>query len=392
MNWYIITGEFPPQPGGVSDYTYQLAQALRSEDEVHVLAPEYPGETPALNRVNVHRLPRGFGLRWLRALNHALPPPGGDETILVQYVPHGFGWKAMNLAFCFWLVGQKNRRVFVMFHEVAYPFKANQPLKHDVLAVVHRLMAWMLAGSAARSFASIEPYRLMLKQISPGVKVDLLRICSNVPFGAAHGKANRPIPIGPRHFRTVGIFSNFHPEIRRLLESVIPGVLANPTIRFRLIGPGAAFVEEVCAKFPELGERISTTGHVRSVDAGPHLQACDALLQIYPDGAAGSRGTLTAALASGVPVITNPGHLMEPIFETSGAVALAVPEPGSIRRAIEELFSDHSATERIGAAGRKLYEDHFDIAVIVDVLRRAAEGTVAERQQEAVGAAEETAR
>ena len=378
MKWYIITGEFPPQPGGVSDYTYQLAQALAPQDEVHVLAPEFPGEGPAINHATVHRLPRGFGLGWLRALNRALPPPGGDETILVQYVPHGFGWKAMNLAFCLWLVGQKNRRVFVMFHEVAYPFKANQPLKHDFLATVHRLMAWMLVGSAERSFTSIEPYRLLLKQLAPGVKVDLLRICSNVPFGAQDNSNNAMHP-SSHPFKTVGIFSSFHPEICQLLEPVVPGVLANPSIRFRLIGPGASFVQQICAKFPHFDQQISTTGHVPAVNAGPHLQACDALLQIYPDGVAGSRGTLAAALASGVPVVTNPGHLMETLFETSGAVALADPEPAAIRRAIEALLSDQSATERIGAAGRKLYEDHFDTAVIVDALRQAANSSVRQR-------------
>ncbi len=28
MNWFIITGEYPPQPGGLSDYTELVANGL----------------------------------------------------------------------------------------------------------------------------------------------------------------------------------------------------------------------------------------------------------------------------------------------------------------------------------------------------------------------------
>jgi len=39
--WAILTGEYPPQPGGVSDYTRLVAEGLAvGGDEVHVWAPE----------------------------------------------------------------------------------------------------------------------------------------------------------------------------------------------------------------------------------------------------------------------------------------------------------------------------------------------------------------
>ena len=39
MIWAIITGEYPPDPGGVSDYTYLVATHLADAgDEVHVCA------------------------------------------------------------------------------------------------------------------------------------------------------------------------------------------------------------------------------------------------------------------------------------------------------------------------------------------------------------------
>jgi hypothetical protein len=42
VTWHILTGEYPPQPGGVSDYTRQLARALvDAGDSVEVWAPHF---------------------------------------------------------------------------------------------------------------------------------------------------------------------------------------------------------------------------------------------------------------------------------------------------------------------------------------------------------------
>src|SRR5215472_6234377 len=141
MAWHIVTGEFPPQRGGVSDYTYHLAEGhARRGREVHIWAPgTQPGVTLPI-AVHLHPLPRGFGLRWLRALDRGLSAYSGEQMILVQYVPHMYGWKSMNLPFCCWLA-RLRRNVWVMFHEVAFPFLTGQPLRHRVLATVHRLMA-----------------------------------------------------------------------------------------------------------------------------------------------------------------------------------------------------------------------------------------------------------
>lgn len=123
MQWHIITGEYPPKRGGVSDYTYLLARGLSDAgDEVHIWAPEVSGEVVELESVEVHALPRHFGLAWLLALHRGLAAAGDDATVLVQYVPHMYGWKAMNLAFCLWLALQRNKmNIQVMFHKMRFP-------------------------------------------------------------------------------------------------------------------------------------------------------------------------------------------------------------------------------------------------------------------------------
>ena len=139
MEWHIITGEYPPQLGGVSDYTFQVSQEMaKSGDKVHVWSPATHLECVQPDAAEVHALPKGFGRRWLKELDWRLRSYAAPRNILIQYVPHMYGWKSMNLAFCWWIFRQRKHNVCVMFHEVAFPFRSGQPLRHHLLAMVHR--------------------------------------------------------------------------------------------------------------------------------------------------------------------------------------------------------------------------------------------------------------
>jgi glycosyltransferase involved in cell wall biosynthesis len=373
MHWHIITGEFPPQPGGVGDYSRRLAAGLaEAGEEVHVWTPKSLQETPSLDGVQVHCLPREFGFGWLRALDRGLAAHSGGRIVLVQYVPHMYEWKAMNLGFCCWLIRRREHNIFVMFHEVAFPLKTGQPWKHHLLAIVHRLMAWMLLRSVTHAFTSIEPYRDLLSRLGPNVGISLLRLFSNVPFdkpGSAVAKSGLGLS---RAGGVVGIFSSFTDEITAVLEDTLPTVLEGSTIQIFLIGPGASFIQHFSRKYPRFTRRFSTSGRLNALEAGSSLQACDVLLQLYPDGACAARGTLVAALASGVPIVTMAGPLTEPLLMHGGVLALADPNPISIRVILEELLADPALAGRIGAAGKHLYEMEFDVPVAVRKLCQTA--------------------
>jgi len=370
LDWHIITGEFPPEPGGVADYTWELAKALSkgTQEEVHIWTPEVESGGRGLERVHVHHLSKGFGFRWLQELDRGLARYGSADPLIVQYVPHMYGWKAMNLGFCFWLTRQRHRILSVMFHEVAYPLKSDQPLRHRLLALVNRVMARIVLKRANYSFTSIEPYRQLLNRLAPDVQVELMRICSNVPFTWGAHRAENGTPAGAAH-KTVGIFSSFGSGISALLEPIIPSILESDAIQVRLIGPASSLVSSICERYPQYRPRLSTSGRVPAAEVGPQLTSCDLLLQLYPDGAAAARGTLVAALASGVPVVTNFGHLTEPLFKAKNAVAFCDCTPESVREVVEGLLSDNAAARELGIAGRQLYDEQFDISVAVKQLR-----------------------
>ncbi len=173
----MITGEYPPQAGGVSDYSRLVACGLvKAGDIVQVYAPENPvtyskvGSKVGLQiepqveaqialaeaeGVTVHRLPGRFGMRALAELSRSIGH-GTHERLLIQYVPHAFGYKAMNLPFCLWLYvhTRRNGGAAVMFHEVNLGFTSGNPMRYRLLDAVTKLMALLVARSAAQIFVA----------------------------------------------------------------------------------------------------------------------------------------------------------------------------------------------------------------------------------------------
>jgi len=94
FSWAILTGEYPPQPGGVSDYTRLLGNALvKAGEEVVVWAPPISGSELSNPQATVYRLSDRFGIKSRRELGQALRALPIGSRVLVQYVPQAFGWK-----------------------------------------------------------------------------------------------------------------------------------------------------------------------------------------------------------------------------------------------------------------------------------------------------------
>ncbi len=231
--WAILTGEYPPQSGGVSDYTRLVAERLAAMgDEVAVYAPPQGlGPDSGPPGVRVRRLPDRFGLRGLRRLGRELARDRPDR-ILVQYVPHAFGLKAMNLPFAAWVAVRARRvaPVWVMFHEVAFPF-VRQPLRHNLVAVVNRAMVWAVAGAADRVLVSIPSWGRLLSQVCPRARpAEWLPVPCSVATAADPGLVttarfrHAPDPTAP----LVGHFGTFGRLITDLLEPAIVGRMVKP--------------------------------------------------------------------------------------------------------------------------------------------------------------------
>ena len=150
IDWHVLTGEYPPQFGGVGDYTRRVARGLAATgDVVHIWAPPCDEPDAIESGIVVHRLPDRFGSRSLRVLTRELDKHP-DARLLLQYVPHAFGWRAANLPFCWWLRSRRRDSLWVMFHEVAFPFGRGETLSRNALAAVNGVMAAIAAKDKAQ--------------------------------------------------------------------------------------------------------------------------------------------------------------------------------------------------------------------------------------------------
>jgi hypothetical protein len=377
VDWHLLTGEYPPKGGGVADYTVQLAAALvGAGDSVHVWFPAR-GEPPRpTDGVRLHPLPGRFGPAALAQLDAGLARAARPRRLLVQYVPHAFGFKAMNVPFCLWLYRRRRReRIWAMFHEVAYPLDNDQPMRHNFLGLVTRLMAALVARSAERCFLSIPAWIPLLERLR-GRRggIDWLPIPSNLPTAAD------PVAVAAVRRRympkedqlLIGHFGTHGGLISALLGAILPRVLAPDVRRVGLlIGRSGELARDRMAKDnPNLQSRLFATGELSKEELVAHIAACDLLLQPYPDGISSRRTSAMAGLALGVPTVTTVGQLSEPLWDKEAVVGLApTSNPAGVVDVCEQFLTDPSARRDVGRCGREAYIRRFDLERTVAALR-----------------------
>ncbi len=379
--WAVLTGEYPPQAGGVSDYTRQVCRGLAAAgDRVTVFAPSILGGTgiPACvndNGVSVVRLPDHFGRRGRASVEAELKRVRPDR-VLVQYVPHGFGMKAMNVPFAWWVRHTLRRfgPVWVMFHEVAFPF-VRRPLRHNLIAGVNRLMARLVADAADRLFVTTHAWGALLRRLAPRCATpEWLPVPSNLPT-TVEGTMVVALPPGVR----VGHFGTYGRIVVDLLEPTLVGVLNASADRVAvLVGRNStAFRDGFNTRHPELSGRVFATGELSAADTAAHIAACDLMVQPYPDGVSGRRTSATSALALGVPLVTNLGMLSEDSWGAEGRGVSLAPEPtaaGLIAATEQALARTPAEQAALGAAGRRWYAERFSLDRVIAVLRGEGDG------------------
>jgi glycosyltransferase involved in cell wall biosynthesis len=376
--WAIVTGEYPPQAGGVADYTALVARGLADAgDAVTVYAPRLArGKEHDSPGVAVVRLADHFGPRGLLALDAALARHPRPDRILVQYVPHAYGWKAMNLPFAAWVATRAHRLapVWVMFHEVHFPFRWRPPT-HALLGATTCLMSRLVAGAASRVFVAIPAWGDRLRRICPrGKPAEWLPVPCNVGTTAEPAVVRE---VRDRYAgsgtRLVGHFGTFGGMITDLLGPAVAAVLGRvPDTRLLLIGRGAEhFRGRFVAAHPELAERASAAGELPPDAVAAHLRACDALVQPYPDGISCRRTSVMGGLANGVPVVSNLGALSESLWAGLSCVRLApAPDPIALAAAAEAVLALAPAVRaEMGRRAATLYAGRFGVENTITRLR-----------------------
>lgn len=367
--WHIITCEYPPQIGGVSDCTGTFAALLGADHPTHVWCPSIDAVDSAPPAgVTVHRELGDFSVRDLLRVGTLLNQRTVPRRLFVQWVPHGYGHHSVNLPIAYWLLARSwwNRDdLQVLVHEPCAPLSLRPGLL--AAALLHRIMLVLVCLGASTVWEStpswepiIAPY--LLGRTRPRW----------LPIPAA--TAGMPLP--PRTQRSadgpavVGHFGTFSPPVVPMLEAALAVVLEQSGAHVRLIGRGSdRFRSELLRHRPQFTPRVEATGIVPSHDLDAALAACDVMVQPYPDGISARRTSALALLRAGLPVVTNSGQLCEPFWQQEDAVALATtPDGARLGESTLQLLTDAPRRAELGARAQSMYARYFDTSHIAAAL------------------------
>jgi glycosyltransferase involved in cell wall biosynthesis len=375
--WHIITSEYPPDVGGVSDYSRQVAEGLaRIGDEVHVWCPRATMGS-AVAGLHVHPELGLIRPSDLRRLDGHLRSFDGPRRLLVQWVPHGFGYHSMNVWFCLWLARRAwaGDHVELMVHEPYLELRLG-PVHHVVMALVHRLMTIVLLMAARKVWISIPSWERLLRPYALGRSVSMQWL----PVPGCVPEEPRPSAVairlkyasGGRHM--VGHFGSYGAAVTTLLFERLPLIMNDP-IRpsVLLLGTGSEqFRQVLVGRHPGWAERVHAAGYLSATDLSAHITACDVFVQPYPDGISSRRTSVMACLSCARAVVTTHGSLTEPLWAESGAVASAdIGDATAFASAVLGLLSDDASRIALGARGQQVYGERFSLTRVVDTLRAA---------------------
>ncbi len=374
MTWHIVTGEFPPQPGGVSDYTAAVAAGLaRAGATVHVWCPG-DGATRMTEGVHVHPVAGRWHGPDLARLDREISSFTTPRRLLVQWVPHAFDRRSLNVAFCRWVRrrARAGDRVELMVHEPFLGF-GEGTWRQDAAAVIHRAMMTLLLRAASRVWVSVPAWTDLLRPwaFGRGLTFCWLPVPSTIPVSR---DCDRVAEIRSRLVRSgeilVGHFGTYGSLVAGPLGTLAHDLLGKSHgIRVLLLGRGSKEFHAAAFGGTPLASRAIAAPDLSPESLSWHLQACDMVVQPYPDGVSTRRTTAMAALAHGVPMVTTVGRLSEPFWSTSPAVTV-VPagDASALAAAASELARDTDRRRRQGDHARALYDERFEVARTLDAL------------------------
>lgn len=371
MDWLLVTGAFPPDAGGVADYSIRIAEGLVAKgDRVTVVAgPNDWTAVPLPGGVSLERLPEHFTPKTLGKL---VGMAEGRE-VLVQYVPQAFGpragsrFKGLPLWFCEWLRGRRMRaRVTTMIHEARVEWGPGMAAK--VLHVASRRMLGSLVQGSDRIFVSTEAWRgVVAPHAKRGQKIETLPVPSNVATAVDEAEvASKRAGLGQKLI--FGHFGTFREPVAGLLEGLMgPLNEAFPEAGWMFTGAGS---QEFAMRLPEeVRQRVVATGPVSDREVAEWIRTADVMVQPYADGVTSRRGSLVAALALGVPVVSNDGEATEARWRKAGGLRMV--ERYGVEEYIAGLRSvlggDRAA---MGDEGRVFYEGNCSVGRTVEELRK----------------------
>jgi glycosyltransferase involved in cell wall biosynthesis len=382
MRICLITGEYPPDEGGVADYTACLAAALVEQGMmVDILTRRWGraaaappvtgrgGEAPG--RLTVYRAIRTWSFGSLRKIGRVVDLTA-PNIVHLQYQAAAYQMQPAIHFAPLWLRLTRQARLAVTYHDlrVPYLFPKAGPLRRAALRQLARHADLTLATNS-------EDYSELAVHRFPG-RVEIVPIGSNIPdappqdFDRAAWRAAAGIAPGSMLLAYFG-FLNASKGGGGLVEALRILRAGGDEPRLVMIGGAVGASDptnaDTLAQFRsalhllDLEDAVIWTGHVEPEQVSAWLHAADVVTLPYVDGASYRRGSLLAALAHGRPVVTTtPAPLTGGILPAlvDGEALLLVPpgDPAALANAVGAIAEDPALAARL-STGARAVAAHF---------------------------------
>jgi glycosyltransferase involved in cell wall biosynthesis len=316
----LVTGEYPPDEGGVADYTRCLADALAAQgvfvDVLTTRRTEPTGAPPArlssAGGVAVHGVVPSWRWPVLMQLHRAVRTLAPD-IVHIQYQTAAFGMHPAINTVPRWLRQFTTVKTAVTYHDLNVPYlfpKAGR-LRRFVNLLPARFSHLTVATNAAD--------HAVLAEWGRAWELALVPIGSNIPdapppdYDRATFRQANGIADGTAVLVYFG-FLNASKGGRDLIDVVEALRGGRRDVRLVMIGgktgasdpTNAAYLARFEADVTARGltDAVVWTGHVSPTHVSAWLHAADVAVLPYADGASYRRGSLLAALTHGVPTVT----------------------------------------------------------------------------------------
>lgn len=358
MKIAMISGEYPPMPGGVGDFTRILSQHLRAHGHEVALLSRAGASSESLPLYTVG----GWGpksLHQIRALLRRVKP----DVVNLQFQTAAFNMSP----FIHFLPKLVSAPVVTTFHDLRFPylFPKAGPLRNWIVKHLAYSSAGVITTNHEDELRLPALPKRSLIPIGSNIKCRVLNAQERAACRERLGATDETFLLG--HFGFVKAIKG----LDYLIDALARVRRAGNDLRLVFIGGRSntvdggeddEYLRELDKRINELGlaPALHWTGYLPEADVAACLNSIDLMVLPFADGASYRRGSLIAAVNQGCAILTTEPAVDVEDFAHARNLWLAPPRSAaSIESALARLMSNREQLTALRAGASELSQ-HFD--------------------------------